>query len=280
MRVTRRTLLLGAGTGAVALLLASCTPERPIPSPSPSSPSPTLTPEGGVPAPSAFARSAWTTDPFARGARAYVPAGSSEADRAELTRPLAQRVFFAGDALGDPIGSLAAAAQDGVRAAVALTEVAADGERVFVVGAGVAGARAARFLADAGYEVTVVEARDRLGGRLHTLEAEDWPVSPQLGAWLIEADADSLRARLEDLDVDVRELEGETARSPEGEVDVPTLEPIQRAVAWAQGQAADTPLSEALAQSGIDPDDPAVAAALAVLASHSGADADELSAWY
>ncbi|GAB2512467.1 hypothetical protein GCM10027064_07760 [Microbacterium petrolearium] len=280
MRVTRRTLLLGAGTGAVTLLLASCTPDPPAPRPSPSSPSPTLTPEGGVPAPADFARSAWTTDPFARGARAYVPPGSSEADRAQLARPLAQRVFFAGDALGDPVGSLTAAAQDGVRAAVAVTEVAGDGERVFVVGAGVAGARAARFLADAGYEVTVVEARDRVGGRLHTLDDKDWPVVPQLGAWLVDADDDSLRARLEELDADVRDLEGEAARSAEGEGDVPSLDPIRSAAAWAQDQPADVPLSEALAQSGADPEDPAVAAALAVLAGHAGADADELSAWY
>ena len=41
-------------------------------------------------------------------------------------------------------------------------------ERVVVVGAGAAGAAAARTLADAGIHVVVVEARDRVGGRIHS----------------------------------------------------------------------------------------------------------------
>src|SRR5262249_62041367 len=41
-------------------------------------------------------------------------------------------------------------------------------ERVVVVGAGMAGLVAARLLHDSGFAVTVLEARDRLGGRTWT----------------------------------------------------------------------------------------------------------------
>src|SRR5689334_11758550 len=44
------------------------------------------------------------------------------------------------------------------------------GKRVIVVGAGLAGMSAAFELNSAGYDVTVIEARERFGGRVHTLD--------------------------------------------------------------------------------------------------------------
>ena len=67
----------------------------------------------------------------------------------------------------------------------AAREVLADGSggRVVVVGAGVAGLAAARELADAGAEVVVLEARDRIGGRIFTDRSTGQPVD--LGAsWI------------------------------------------------------------------------------------------------
>jgi len=41
-------------------------------------------------------------------------------------------------------------------------------KKVIIIGAGMAGAAAARTLKEAGCEVVVLEARDRTGGRIHT----------------------------------------------------------------------------------------------------------------
>lgn len=56
----------------------------------------------------------------------------------------------------------------GFLAAPALRTARAGGVGTLVIGAGMAGLAAARALADAGKPVTVVEARDRIGGRIHT----------------------------------------------------------------------------------------------------------------
>jgi monoamine oxidase len=56
-------------------------------------------------------------------------------------------------------------------------------ERVVVVGAGIAGLTVANALAHGGVECVVVEARDRIGGRLHTLNLAGSPVDLG-GSWI------------------------------------------------------------------------------------------------
>src|SRR5262249_44819711 len=51
----------------------------------------------------------------------------------------------------------------------AIPRAASSAPRVVVVGAGLAGLTAAIDLTEAGWDVVVLEARDRVGGRVHTL---------------------------------------------------------------------------------------------------------------
>ncbi|MFN8192891.1 MAG: NAD(P)/FAD-dependent oxidoreductase [Nocardioidaceae bacterium] len=84
--------------------------------------------------------------------------------------------------LGGAAAGVAAGLELGLGSAAGVTPSA--GARVVVVGAGVAGLAAARDLARAGCDVTVLEARSRIGGRVHTWRS--WPDVPlDLGAsWI------------------------------------------------------------------------------------------------
>jgi monoamine oxidase len=60
--------------------------------------------------------------------------------------------------------------------------MASDSVDVVVIGGGVAGLTAARRLGAAGLRVELLEARDRLGGRIDTRHEAGWPVPVELGA--------------------------------------------------------------------------------------------------
>lgn len=53
---------------------------------------------------------------------------------------------------------------------------------VAVVGGGAAGLAAARILTTQGFSCVVLEAANRLGGRVHTLRVPDWEIPIELGA--------------------------------------------------------------------------------------------------
>jgi polyamine oxidase len=82
-------------------------------------------------------------------------------------------------------------------------EIAGPVRRVLVVGAGIAGLTVANALHHAGVECRVLEARPRVGGRLHTLDVAGCPVDLG-GSWLHHPSGSRLRRFARDAGVECR----------------------------------------------------------------------------
>ena len=103
---------------------------------------------------------------------------------------------------------------------------------VVVIGAGVAGLEAARALAGAGWRVAVLEARDRVGGRIDTRAEPDWPVPIDLGAEFVHGRSPLLLDRLHAAGIDVVTLKPAQHRAEGGRL-VPATREWKRALALA-----------------------------------------------
>ncbi|HET6216887.1 MAG TPA: NAD(P)/FAD-dependent oxidoreductase [Acidobacteriaceae bacterium] len=81
---------------------------------------------------------------------------------------------------------------------------------VIVIGAGIAGLAAARTVAEAGLRVLLIEARDRVGGRIHTVPAAGGELPIELGAEFIHGMPPELIHLVDEAGLTRFELEGET----------------------------------------------------------------------
>jgi monoamine oxidase len=139
--------------------------------------------------------SRWSEDPFALGAWSVLGPGADLGVRGKLGQPVTARLILCGEATHPTRPAMTDGAwQEGERAAAWCRDQGHN--RVVVVGAGFAGLGAARLLKSFGVEVTVVEARNRVGGRAWTR-----PLGPRkidVGAnWLQGGESNSLRSLAE-----------------------------------------------------------------------------------
>lgn len=150
----------------------------------------------GVPEPVSFLRTSWSRDPFARGSYSFLaPSGLGPKARILLAAPLNGRLHFAGEACSSEAPATAhGALESGRRAAAEIIRSDRAGRRVVVIGAGFAGLGCARELADEGFEVTVLEARDRVGGRVRTRRIGGVPA--EMGASWIHGSQGNVMTRV------------------------------------------------------------------------------------
>lgn len=141
-------------------------------------------PASRIPSPTDYVRTSWSRDPLARCSYSYLaPTPYGTGIREMLAEPFG-RVAIAGEATSrtDP-ATVHGAIEAGRTAAGRVIEELPDGSRVAIVGAGACGLACAGALADAGYEAVILEAADRVGGRVRSADLAGSPV--ELGAsWI------------------------------------------------------------------------------------------------
>jgi len=140
-------------------------------------------PELGVPKPVDYIRTRWAQDPLALCSYSYLaPTRFGSEIRSMLAEPVG-RIAFAGEATARIPATVHGAVQAGQSAARLTIGQLSKGARVAVVGAGAAGLSCAGELKRLGFEPVLLEASDRVGGRVRSGDLDGTPV--ELGAsWI------------------------------------------------------------------------------------------------
>jgi monoamine oxidase len=89
--------------------------------------------------------------------------------------------------------------------------------KIIIVGAGVTGLFTARELSAQGYEITILEASDRLGGRIHTIHNSSFTQSVEKGVEFIHGDLPLTIQLLEEAQIKYIPVEGKMIRIVNGE---------------------------------------------------------------
>jgi monoamine oxidase len=122
---------------------------------------------------------------------------------------------------------------------------------VVVIGAGVAGLAAARRLREHGVRCTVLEARNRVGGRVFTARDARTPLPIELGAEFVHGDATELRDIARDAGLTVMDIVGDRWSAAHGRMRcIPDFwERVDRVLGKAKAsREPDRPLSALLAE--------------------------------
>src|SRR5688572_23779186 len=89
---------------------------------------------------------------------------------------------------------------------------------IIVVGSGAAGLSAARGLARSGKSVCILEASDRIGGRIHTIIGEGFSVPVEAGAEFIHGELPITKSLMAEAKVSYRAGEGRTWTVEKGQL--------------------------------------------------------------
>lgn len=153
---------------------------------------------------------------------------------------------------------------------------------VLIIGAGAAGLLAARELATAGRRVLLLEARDYLGGRAHTLTPPGFTAAIEAGAEFLHGEVPLTRALLTEAGMTWQAAEGRTYVIQDGQIqpDADFFGELPRVLAKLEELAEDLPLADFLAREFPGPAHAALRATTTQFAEgYDAADAQRVSAW-